>query len=682
LRDKHTCVFLETTGAAIVLLSNILLAIMSAEDPWSWTVNDLVAELCRTQILLKATGCRAEQFPDAATLEDQLRDQEVTGSTFLTALDSNTLRTELGVQNLGQRLALLAVIDLLRGRSVAYKQHAATAGVQALNLEMQPVATDTPSATTTDANGRKRQKITHLTSVPPPSGKQNHRPNSATLATEAMVQPSVNGAGGWDYLLHWEQADQQEIDVQDLTTDEDHEDEDSNDIDDGAEEDPSEIPDQVEDPEPVKGRSKLSVAQIVNVINERIEYYSNSWTVNKGDFKGEEIDYDPEEMWLEAEASGRRQIMIKKYKADVAYYKARLDRYCKEIEDFAANNVDQVRKQCGVLEVTINSMMLSEWLQGIYELEIEDESEEDQLSSESPIFEPEHLDSRPDQVLPTQQSRPPPEIIDLGSPPASSQEDFDGMIIDSSPPPTAHVGDESSTSPDRFHTPDSVIADTVELPTGALFPPVSLPATRVVPPRPVQQHGDEAQNASFASARRWRWADLVDKQDSKRCVSKALQEMKREDIETIRDRLRNVGKADMIRQIPACLRMMARSETKMQGVLARDMPRIVTFTRLFLCWWLCDNYFRVEPSKWHLEELEKCLDNGSPDPSTFCDYLNTVMTTTFSREALRHPEQPSQAEIIDISSDDDEPAPKPATQRKSQKQRPQVSQHPVIIDLD
>jgi hypothetical protein len=129
---------------------------------------------------------------------------------------------------------------------------------------------------------------------------------------------------------------------------------------------------------------------------------------------------------------------------------------------------------------------------------------------------------------------------------------------------------------------------------------------------------------------------------------------------------------------------LARNETKMQGVLPRDMPKIVTFTRLFLCWWLCDNYFRVEPSKWRLQELEQCLLGGSPDPSTFYDYLNTTMQTTFSVEALRHPEQPSQAEIIEISDDDDDesPPPPPTTQRKSHAQRPQSPQRSPMIVLD
>src|SRR4051812_21364610 len=92
----------------------------SADDPWHWTVDDLVAQICRSPSLFQTAGCRPDTLPDAVALETQLRDQHVTGDTFLTALDSTTLRTELGVHSLSQRLTLFAVIKSLRQRSDAY----------------------------------------------------------------------------------------------------------------------------------------------------------------------------------------------------------------------------------------------------------------------------------------------------------------------------------------------------------------------------------------------------------------------------------------------------------------------------------------------------------------------------------------------------------------------------------
>ena len=95
----------------------------------------------------------------------------------------------------------------------------------------------------------------------------------------------------------------------------------------------------------------------------------------------------------------------------------------------------------------------------------------------------------------------------------------------------------------------------------------------------------------------------------------------------------------------------------MPGVLPQVLPKIARFTKLFLCWWLCANFLHKDPSREELDELTDCLRKRSQDPATFCDYVDTVLNTTFSVEALSRPTQPSQAEIIEISDDDELPTP-------------------------
>lgn len=670
---------------------------MSTDDPWLWTVNELIAELCHSSALFKAVGCRAENYPDAATLEDQLRDQGVTGLTFLTALDSETLRSELGIQNLGQRMVIAAVIDLLRGRSPAYKQHAATAGVQALNLENQytSAAAEPPRLTppipimnnAINSGGRKRQKVTHVSTLPLPVNKQHSPSHPNISAIMPGGEPIVDGSGAWDYLLRWQESGQQVIDLEALAADEMVDEEDSIDIDEAPEDDPQERLGETAEVEAVPGRSKLSTKQIVDIINERIEHYTSIWKPGKGITKEEEMEYNPIKMWDRAEADGERLVLIKKHEMEHEYFKQRLDKLCKEIEDYAGNSVDILRRQCGTLEVTIDSMLLAEWLADIYRLPPDEGSEDDekQLHNRSPGTD--DLRSQPHPaVTPLRTTPAPPEIIDLGSPSESSQEQPEETVNDSSPLPGVHNMERRSSSTDQFHTPHSGITQTVEpvdeAPAQLQVPTPVATASPTRRLRPWQQHGDAPESASIVSARRWTWPELVEYGDRKRIVTKAIQKMKTEDRETIRDRLRTVGKADMVREILACIRMLAKGESKMPGVLGRDMPKIVTFTRLFLCWWLCDNYFRAEIDKWHLEELEQCLEEGSPDPGTFCDYVSIIMTTTFSLEALSNPEQPSQAEIIDIPSDDNEPPPRPASQRKPRTQRSQASQRSTVIVLD
>jgi hypothetical protein len=648
------------------------------DDPWSWTVDDLIARVCQSRTLFQAVSCKAEDTPDAVALEAQLRRREVTGATFLTMLDSSTLQLWLGVQDPRHRQALIQLIEVLRQKSCIYKQHATTTGIQALYIDnSHSLLADRPLVNSCFANvgDRKRQKRTHVTTAPLPTPSQSQ-------PSKTGDQSTAYNSRDFDYLLHWQQVDQY-TDDEDLTFEEGEDDiEDEEEQHDSGEDD-ADMFDESNDVAQAPGRSKLRHDQIVDIINEQIERFTAAWEPNKGVDKEDEVEYDPDSMWEEAEMSGTRQRLIEKYEIDVAYYKQRLDKLCDEIVKAPGYNADQVQKQCRNLEVTVNSMELADWLLSIYKLdpemsENEDEEEGEQEPNQAPPAEHGVLSSGSK----AHQIQQCVEIVDLGSPSGSSESGMDGMLADGSPPPTALIEKPHSPSSGRFQTPDSVIADTIE--PRVEVPPQLSPTTRttstslqgVLP-------GDAPENASIASARRWKWKDLVGMQDRKRIVTKAVQQMRENDRETIRSRLETVGKADLIREIPACVRMLAKRENKMHGVLPRDLPKIVLFTKLFLCWWLCNNYFGVEPSKWHLEELEQCLREGSPDPSTFFDYLNTVMNTTFSPVALRHPEQPSQAEIIEISDDDDEPPSQPAlSQRKSHIPRPSASQQSTTIVLD
>jgi hypothetical protein len=127
--------------------------------------------------------------------------------------------------------------------------------------------------------------------------------------------------------------------------------------------------------------------------------------------------------------------------------------------------------------------------------------------------------------------------------------------------------------------------------------------------------------------------------------------------------------------------MLLRGDKRLPGILPQDMPKIVTFTKVFLCWWLCGNYLVEDPSEERLEELAGCLRQELPDPSTFCDYVNTVLSTTFSLEPLSKPMQLSHAEVIEIS-DDDEPTTQLLKRRKSNVDKPGSLRKSLTIVID
>ncbi|KAF1940927.1 hypothetical protein EJ02DRAFT_455593 [Clathrospora elynae] len=637
---------------------------MPAENPWSWTLDDLVAETCHSGALYQAAGCAAEDIPDPAALEHRLRRRQFTGAMFLTVLDSPALvvRNEFEIPHLNQRLALMSVVELLRRRSHTCEQQVATAGVRSLNIKganyltvVRPTNLSS-EASVVDETGRKRRKITDISTMPLPGMPQSiPGPTNSLVPTQSSGQSQAVG-DGWDHLLErWGGADGDEEEL-DLAMEDDLEDEEHDGLEGETEEDAQDIQDDQDEPAvEASKRNKLSEDQIVEIINERIEFYTDSWFVNRGVLKGDEINYDPNTIWEEAEAKGLRQQYVKKYEAELEHYDERLDRLCEEIRKFPGINADKVRQQCRNLEGTIDSIELSKWLIGIYKLDPVENSDSD---------EEQELNDRGID-LPTHGPKLRTEIIDLGSPSGSSDvEDYNASPFDTT------KNAITSSPPSRFPTSGPIVVDIVE-------PVVYTIPERLIQEHPPINHGDEPEHASITTVRRWRWTDVISNLDRKRVVSKAIHEMRFEEREVIRSRIRHVGKANLIKEVEACVTMFARGDSRMQGVLPRDLPKIIIFTNLFLSWWFCNNYFsQPTASREQLEELKNHIDDRTAETGTFYDYVRTILTTTFSEKALQHPERPSQAEIIEIS-DDDEPLTQPTAQwRKSTSNRGPV----IVID--
>ncbi|CAA9957935.1 hypothetical protein PTMSG1_01512 [Pyrenophora teres f. maculata] len=590
---------------------------MPVSDPLSWTVDELIAEICHSKALYQAAGVSTANIPDGTALEKQLRARNITGRKFLDAFDTSEIavKNALNIASLSQRLALVNVSNLLRSPSYTHDQQEATAGLKSLNLSRES-RLGLPDSSDLAANGRKRKKVTPVTTAPVPKRPQAAQAH-ATAPSPGFLPDASADTESWSHLLRWENEAATD-DVVDFAAEEYQEDEDSED------EDP---PDSEEDVEEAPCPSKLSQKQVVDIINERIDFYTTSWRPNKGVARGEEIDYDTVRMWEEAEASGQRKALVQKYNMDHTYYRQRLDTLCDEIVKFPGRNAEQVWRQCSHLEVTIESMELAGWLRDIYSLSPVVNSDEEELHSQD---EPQPIDHSPVQLP---QPTAPIEIISLGSPSSQSEneEEMAGNV---------------RTFRRRLSTPDSVIAESVK-PAMPTYP-------EVVPTRTPINHGDEPEHASIGTVRRWLWTDLMEHLDRKRVVSKAILELRADDRELIRNRVRHVGKIASIREIAACVEMRWRGESKLRGVLPRDMPKIMVVTDLFLSWWFCRSYFKgPKASKEELTELKLCIEEGSAEMTTFYDYVHTVMGTTFSEEALQHPERPSQAEIIEISDDDD-----------------------------
>jgi hypothetical protein len=317
------------------------------------------------------------------------------------------------------------------------------------------------------------------------------------------------------------------------------------------------------------------------------------------------------------------------------------------------------------------------WLQGIYRL-LPDPSSDDESQSDGVQENDQAQPLAPQTSHQTQRPGMLSQIIDLGTPSNSDISDDEDAPLSNIP--TSSLSIELSNKSGRVTKSRPVSSDPIVLESVEMSVHAEAEATpKVVRTRPPL--GDAPEHASIASVSRWNWSQIEETQDRKRAVSRAIYEMNAEDREVIRQRLQKVGRTNMVREIPACIAMLSRGDKRMPGILPQDLPKIVRFTRLFLCWWLYGNLLQKDPSREELEELADCLQKRSPDPATFCDYVDTVLSTTFSVEALSKPTQPSQAEIIEISDDDEPPAPS-LIRRKANVDKP-GSVHkskPVILD--
>jgi hypothetical protein len=167
-----------------------------------------------------------------------------------------------------------------------------------------------------DTNDRKRRKTAPITTTPRPD--QNY----AALAHQLESQPPVDGTSDWD-LLARRHKDVVEEDGEQAFEPEDPDDEACYSATDIAEEDPQDMPEDIEDTPEIQSKGKLHRDHVVDIINERILHYTDTWKPNKSALRDDEIDYDPVSMWEEAEAAGQRQQLVARYATDVAYYRRR-----------------------------------------------------------------------------------------------------------------------------------------------------------------------------------------------------------------------------------------------------------------------------------------------------------------------------------------------------------------------
>jgi hypothetical protein len=519
-------------------------------------------------------------------------------------------------------------------------------------------------------------------------------PITSTSSGASRVLPlgggvNIEAGGDWDYLAAKYKDDEGEI-LEPLPDSGPRNIDFGSEDDDNADEENLDLYSNPHAPEISPKGKTMKEQDVADIINDCIEKFTEAW------FPGKDEDeaYDAHELWHEAESVGERLELIERTKTDIRYFEDRLDQICAEIAKVPWHGATALRHQCKSLQSTVESLEQEKWELSVYNravpppkvdfsnvahnavppmriIDVDDSDPEAEdvtgpLSSDDEVLENEVLDDEDlgrDAPPIRLDTIPATQIIDLGSGSDSSQTERENVPLLSGEAFGPGQGDftiEEPNIPVASVELDSPKPKPRRLPTPAIYYTPSPPVSSI-------QHNDEPEDASFNTVSRWEWEHLVEKADRKRIVMKVLQEMSYADRELIRTRVHAVQKAVLLSEIPSCIAMLVRRDNNIPGMLARDLERVVKFTKLFLCWWLADNYYcSKEATSERLKELVQCLDEGTKDLSLFYYWLVYVLGHTFSKEALAQPFAPSQAEIITISSDDEAVAcPKP-TQRKKQ----------------
>lgn len=484
----------------------------------------------------------------------------------------------------------VCVLRLLRSQSMSHQQQVAANGVQRITIN-SPTKHQNAAIIAGD-DGRKRRRIALETIEP---GTKPNLPQS-TVETEQT----------WDHLRHWQQDEEvsdgeepldETSDIEEpLGEEEDEEEDDEMEL---------EVETELQNPSRV---GKLSHEEVISIINDSIEEFTAKWKPDKEQLAESKVLLD------NATTDGdHRQQLINEYHDKIDYLQSRLDRLGDHILHAAWNTEGPLRRMCKTLEGSVDNLQEAEWLLAMLE------------------SGPEVEDVR---NVPTHMV----EIIDLGSESDSPDDQEDNGI------PSEHSPEVDGARP----SVEGIIKPSIETQHAT-----SSTSTRTANPRVSQ---DNPSQASIRSVRDWDWDLLVMNKDRKRIVMKVISEMSAEDRETIRSRINNIPRANLFTEISGCIAMLeveGNGKMKMPGVLPRDLPKIIAFTKLFLSWWTARNCFHADTKEWRPGDLSQALHAGSEDRHIFCDWVHHIFKNTFSMEALRKPLAPSQSEVIVISDDDD-----------------------------
>ncbi|ORY17658.1 P-loop containing nucleoside triphosphate hydrolase protein [Clohesyomyces aquaticus] len=656
---------------------------MASQDPWFWTVDEVILHLCHSQGLFEAAGWGRPICPNPTVFEEQLRVQAINGATLLLGVDDAFLKDELHILALGQRQALIEVIAHLRTLSDQYGRQSARLG-QTRRFDVQAVD---------DGHGRKRRRIEPLQLSAIPLGSHQDIPRDPNHTAPASPKQSSNSTKSSSQTSEEADLSDSEKDVllgnSDTPTEyswsgdtgvyEFHDDIASETLGDAMSPTTKGLSGSVTASRDVSSDAEAEVYrmtkdQVNAVMDERIAYYRADWSLRKL----------PEEQrlafnrWNNPGSPDDRFFFARLTRREIQKFRTRIRTIRRDIQQLVWSDEEALRQLCASFENTVYEMEKERFNLDLYLRDspppkvhiprmpkrsrdqvlprsstIEEEGEEITSDDDSSYTSDTGGETDLGDFIISDGEYSDHEAPDNG---ASGKEiedvtDGGGMQVDS---PTA----STSQLPIRVENfidleSSDTQSDCVSPPTPAPAPLHSLPVSSFRTANPAQASADE-----IAS---WPWDEIVDDDHAnQRILLKLLFDMGSTGRSMLSTRISQISRSTLIREIRRCVEMFSRQEDKMEGVLRDDLIKIITMTKLFLSFYLIDDFSEKAVTEVDLAEI-----NGVDldfDLRSFFEFTEKYLRSIFARQVAATPTKLSQ--VITISSDDDSEAPRPKRQKK------------------
>lgn len=300
---------------------------MAGQDPFTWSVDQVIDQICSITSSLRASLTIKPNL-DLQKLKGSLQDNDIDGESLL-SLEDVHVKDDLGISSFGQRREMRKIIQYLRSTSELYK-----------------TSLDPPSK---DLSKRSFSERESSSEPQPEIQAKKRRIQPLNLSTEPLTQPDqfdLNDLSDeWKDFLdrHQEELDEEvlrpynESDVEkELDSDADQ----------------SLINElESDDSQTALPTPRLTMDEINHAIDEAIQEYKDNWTNSKRYKKYEQA----QRRWLQAAKAGTRKPQQHALQRELEHIDARLSKFRKAITDISNDyqKIEEVKRNCANLQATV-----------------------------------------------------------------------------------------------------------------------------------------------------------------------------------------------------------------------------------------------------------------------------------------------------------------------------------------